>query len=64
MNAIWECQPAYVMGYNAQEQAGLHDTAGLLLYSLGVRDRELNGLAENMIIIDTETGSDFIGFWK
>lgn len=64
MNAIWEYQPAYAMGYNAQEQAGLHDTAGLLLYALGVRDRELDGSAKNMITIDPEAGSDFIGFWK
>ena len=35
MNAIWEYQPGYAMGYNAQEQAGLHDVLGLLLYAWG-----------------------------
>jgi len=64
MNAIWEHQPGYAMGYNAQEQAGLHDAVGLLLYALGVEDRELEGSTEHMVTMDPKTGSDFIGFWK
>lgn len=64
MNAIWRYQPGYALGYNAQEQAGLHDTLGLLLYALGVEDRELEGSPEYMIAMDPETGTDFIGFWK
>ncbi len=64
MNAIWKHHPAYAMGYNAQEQAGLHDAAGLLLYALGVEDRELESSTEHMITIDPEAGTDFIGFWK
>lgn len=64
MNAIWRYQPGYALGYNAQEQAGLHDALGLLLYALGVEDRELKGSPEYMIAMDPETGTDFIGFWK
>lgn len=64
MNAIWRYQPGYALGYNAQEQAGLHDVLGLLLYALGVEDRELKGSPEYMIAMDPETGTDFIGFWK
>lgn len=64
MNAIWRYQPGYALGYNAQEQAGLHDALGLLLYALGVEDRELEGSPEYMIAMDPETGTDFIGFWK
>lgn len=64
MNAIWRYQPGYALGYNAQEQAGLHDTLGLLLYALGVEDRELEGSPEYMIAMDPETGTDFISFWK
>jgi len=50
--------------FSAQEQAGLHDAAGLLLYVLGVEDRELEGSTEHMVTMDPKTGSDFIGFWK
>lgn len=64
MNAIWRYQPGYALGYNAQEQAGLHDALGLLLYALGVEDRELEGSPEYMIAMDPETGTDFIAFWK
>lgn len=64
MNAIWEYQPGYAMGYNAQEQAGLHDVLGLLLYALGVKDRELNGSPEGMISLTPDAGTNFIGFWR
>lgn len=64
MNAIWEYQPAYAMGYNAEEQAGLHDMMGGLLYALGISDRELGGSVEHMISLNPEVGTDFIGFWK
>lgn len=64
MNAIWEHHPEYAMGWNAQEQAGLNDGLGLLLYALGVEDRELEGSVEYMIAITPEVGTDFIGFWK
>lgn len=52
------------MGYNAQEQAGLNDALGLLLYAMGVEDRELEGSSEHMISITPETGTDYTGFWK
>ena len=64
MNAIWEHQPGYALGCNAQEQAGLHDTLGLLLYALGVEDRELEGSPEHMITVTPAAGTDFIGFWR
>ena len=64
MNAIWKYQPGYALGYNAQEQAGLHDALGLLLYALGVEDRELEGSPEYMIAMDPEAGTDYIGFWR
>lgn len=64
MNAIWRYQPGYALGYNAQEQAGLHDALGLLLYALGVEDRELEGSPEYMIAMDPEAGTDYIGFWR
>ena len=64
MNAIWEHQPAYAMGYNAEEQAGLHDMMGCLLYALGVEDRELERSVERMIAISPEASTDFIGFWR
>ena len=63
MNAIWESHPEYAMGYNAQEQAGLNDTLGLLLYAMGVEDRELEGSLEHMISITPEAGTDYTGFW-
>ena len=64
MNAIWRYQPGYALGYNAQEQAGLHDALGLLLYALGVEDRELEGSPEYMIAMDPEAGTDYIGLWR
>lgn len=64
MNAIWDCHPEYAMGYNAQEQAGLNDGPGLLLYALGVEDRELDGSPEHMISMTEGIGTDYIGFWK
>ena len=64
MNAIWEYYPEYAMGFNAQEQAGLNDGIGLLLYALGAEDRELEGATEHMIVMAPNVGSEYIGFWK
>lgn len=64
MNAIWEHHPEYAMGWNAQEQAGFNDGLGLLLYALGVEDRELEGSVDHMISITPESGTDYIGFWR
>lgn len=50
MNAIWKFHPEYAMGYNAQEQAGLHDMLGLLLLPLGEK------------IGNAKAGFDFIEF--
>lgn len=62
MNAIWKYHPEYAMSFNAQEQAGLNDMAGLLLYALGAEDKELEGSPEHMIAMDAKAGSDFIKF--
>lgn len=64
MNAIWACHPGYALGYNAQEQAGLNDTLGLLLYALGIEDRELEGSPDHMITVTPAAGTEFIGFWR
>ena len=64
MNAIWVCQPGYAAAYNAQEQAGMNDTAGLLLQALGAEEVELEGTPEYMIALDPQTGTDFTGFWR
>lgn len=61
MNAIWKYHPEYAVGYNAQEQAGLNDALGLLLYTLGVENRGLNSSPECMIAITPGVGTDFIG---
>lgn len=37
---------------------------GLLLYALGVEDRELEGSPEYMISMTDGIGTDFTGFWK
>lgn len=63
MNAIWKCAPMYAAGYNAEEQAGLHDGLGILLQMLG-KDSELQGSPEYMISLGPNAGTDFIGFWK
>lgn len=64
MNAIWKYYPEYVIAYNTQEQAGLNDGFGLLLYALGIEDRELERSPEQMITISPGVGTDFIGFWE
>lgn len=64
MNAIWSSHPEYAMGYNAQEQAGLNDVLGLLLYAAGAEERELEGSPEHMISITPGAGTDYTGFWK
>lgn len=64
MNAIWAHRPEYALGYNAQEQAGLNDTLGLLLYALGVEDRELESSPKHMVSITPDVGTNFIGFWR
>lgn len=64
MNAIWEHHPEYAMGWNAQEQAGLNDGLGLLLYALGIEDRELEGSPQHIITMTEGAGVDFLGFWK
>lgn len=64
MNAIWEYYLEYTMGYNAQEQAGLNDGLVLLLFALGLVDRELERPPKHMIAMSPNTGTDFIGVWK
>lgn len=64
MNAIWKYYPEYAMGFNALEQAGLTDGMNLLLYALGIEDRELEGSTEYMVTMTPDVGSEYIGFWK
>lgn len=63
MNAIWKYAPMYAANYNTEEQAGLHDGFGILLYYLG-EGGEPQGSPEHMISLYNEAGTDFIGFWK
>lgn len=63
MNAIWKYAPGYAAAYNVEEQAGLHDGLGLLFRALG-EERELEGSPEEMIALDPNAETDFIGFWK
>lgn len=61
MNAIWTYHPGYAACFNLQEQAGLHDTLGLLLRTLG-GEAELSGSPEHMIAFSPEAGTDFCTF--
>lgn len=61
MNAIWKYHPEYAVGYNAQEQAGLNDALGLLMYALGAEDRELEVSLDSMIVLTPDVETDFIG---
>lgn len=63
MNAIWKYAPMYATAYNTGEQAGFHDILSILLKMLG-EDSEPQGRVENMISVNPDAGTDFIGFWK
>ena len=47
------------MTFNAHEQAGLNDGAGLFLRSMGI-EVELNGSTERMIKLAPGAGTDFL----
>ena len=59
MNAIWTNYPEYAMSFNAHEQAGLNDGAGMFLQSMGV-DIDLKSSEENMIKLNPDVGVDFL----
>ena len=59
MNAILEYWPEYAVSFNAHEQAGLNDGAGLLLRSMGI-EVELNGSVDRMISLTPGAGTDFL----
>ena len=59
MNAILEYWPEYAVSFNAHEQAGLNDGAGLLLRSIGI-EVELSGSEEHMISLTPGAGIDFL----
>ena len=63
MNAVWKYSPMYAMAHNTNEQAGMNDPLGHLIRMLG-EDQEAQDLTEHLIILNEETGTDFIGFWK
>ena len=59
MNAILEYWPEYAVTFNAHEQAGLNDGAGLLLRSIGI-EVELSGSEEHMISLTPGAGTDYL----
>ena len=59
MNAILEYWPEYAVSFNAHEQAGLNDVAGLFLRYMGI-DVELSGSVERMISLTPGAGTDFL----
>ena len=59
MNAILEYWPEYAVSFNAHEQAGLNDGAGLFLRSMGI-NVELSGSVERMITLTPGAGIDFL----
>ena len=63
MNAILEYWPEYAVSFNAHEQAGLNDGAGLYLRSLGI-EVELSSSVDRMITLTPGAGTDYIMFWK
>ena len=63
MNAILEYWPEYAVSFNAHEQAGLNDGAGLFLRSLGI-EVELSSSVDRMITLTPGAGTDYIMFWK
>ena len=63
MNAILEYWPEYAVSFNAHEQAGLNDGAGLFLRSLGI-EVDLSSSVDRMITLTPGAGTDYIMFWK
>ena len=59
MNAILEYWPEYAVTFNAHEQAGLNDGAGLFLRSMGI-EVELSSSVERMITLTPGVGTDFL----
>ena len=59
MNAILEYWPEYAVTFNAHEQAGLNDGAGLFLRAMGI-EVELSGSVERMISLTEGAGTDFL----
>ena len=59
MNTILEYWPEYAVTFNAHEQVGLNDGAGLFLRSLGI-EMELSGSVERMITLTPGAGTDYL----
>ena len=59
MNCIWEKFPEFAVTFNAQEQSGMHDLLGLLLYE-PVSDDVSNGSTKNMITYTPWAGTSFL----
>lgn len=59
MNAIWDYHPKYAIAYNTQEQAGFHNTLGLLVNSFG-GEAELHGSPRNMILMTPDMGNQYL----
>lgn len=61
MNVIYRDHNEYVLSFNAEEQMGLHDSAGFLMKVLGV-DVDLESSPENMVSICPEAGFEYLRF--
>ena len=59
MNAILEYWPEYAVTFNAHEQTGLNDGAGLFLRSMGI-EVGLSGSEEHMITLTPGAGTEFL----
>ena len=59
MNAILKYWPEYAVTFNAHEQAGLNDGAGLFLRSMGI-EVELSSSMERMITLTPGAGTEFL----
>ena len=59
MNAIWQYHPDYALTHNMREQHGLNDILGLIMKDVGI-EWELHSLAENMVALSPEAGTDYI----
>ncbi len=58
MNSIYQHHPEYAIAYNVAEQAGLHDTLGMLLNDFGVQTERIGD--NEQIRVTPQAGTEFI----
>lgn len=61
-NSIWKNHPTYAALFNSNEQAGLHDSLGMLLRVLYGEDVELTGSLDRVISYNLDAGTDYLKF--